>query len=100
MISENQVGYQGIIITDSNAAKPYTAFDLASETFGSAHRLSDRIILLVNRIAGSVPPEGDGKGGVSAIANGKLDELRDHARSAQAMMARASEALDRLESQI
>jgi hypothetical protein len=89
--------YQGAAPRDP---KPYTSFDLASETFGAAHRLSDRVIALVNRIAGHLPPESEGKAGPTAIANGILDELRENARSAQSNIARANEALDRLENQI
>lgn len=84
-----------------SAIRSTTAFEAATETFGAAHRLVDRVQNLVNRIAGHMPPEPTMKGEMpTAVANGVLDELKDGARSAQNAIQRANDALDRLESQI
>lgn len=77
-----------------------TAMEAAQETFGAAHRLSDRVMALVNRIAGHVPQDPGKEGIASAVANGVLDEIRDGARSAHNAMLRANEALDRLEREL
>lgn len=100
-MNDTYAGSQGYAMNaQREATKATTAFEATADTFGAAHRLSDRVMALVNRIAGHLPPEVEGKSGPSPVANGMLEDLRENARSAQIAMQRANDALDRLDSHL